>query len=48
MYKELNDLHLSISSLSLKEQRDQLNNAFKTWKGKLEQINDVCIIGIKI
>jgi len=48
MYKELNDLLLSISSLSLKEQRDRLDMAFGTWKGSLEQIDDVCIIGIRL
>lgn len=34
--------------LPLSEQKTQLDNLFLDWKGKLEQLDDVCIIGIKI
>jgi len=46
-YKQLNDLLISISSLSLIEQKDELENSFTNWKGDLEQVDDVCLIGIR-
>lgn len=30
------------------EQKDAIENAFNTWKGKNEQTDDVCIIGVRI
>jgi serine phosphatase RsbU (regulator of sigma subunit)/Tfp pilus assembly protein PilF len=47
-YKPLNDLLLSVNSLPLANQQDVLNNTFSEWKGDLEQVDDVLIIGIKI
>ena len=29
-------------------QKEGLNNAFESWKGNLEQVDDVCIIGIRL
>lgn len=39
---------LEISSDNLETQKSKLETAFTKWKGDLEQIDDVCIIGIKI
>ncbi|MCE3229590.1 MAG: protein serine/threonine phosphatase [Bacteroidetes bacterium] len=47
-YKSLNDLLLTISSLSLTEQKQKLETAFESWKGELEQVDDVCVIGIRL
>ncbi|MGZ3901450.1 MAG: PP2C family protein-serine/threonine phosphatase, partial [Bacteroidia bacterium] len=47
-YKQLNDLLLGLSPLSLNEQNQKLKHSFETWRGPLEQLDDVCIIGIKI
>ena len=47
-YKPLNDLLLRNSSLSLNEQSETLMKHFIEWKGSLEQVDDVCVIGIKI
>lgn len=47
-YKKFSDLLLTISNSSQKEQLNSLEQAFKEWKGNLEQVDDVCIIGIKI
>ncbi len=47
-YKPLNDLLSSISQKELDTQKDILNNTFESWKGSLEQVDDVCIMGIKI
>lgn len=45
---QLKELLLSIQSNSMDEQKELLNNAFENWKGSLDQIDDVCIIGVKI
>ncbi|MFN3341602.1 MAG: tetratricopeptide repeat protein [Flavobacteriales bacterium] len=34
--------------LSMQEQRDVLHTAFHTWKGDMEQIDDVCVIGVRV
>ena len=47
-YKQLNELLVSCSSLNLSEQVIFLNQKFVNWKGNLEQVDDVCIIGIKL
>ncbi len=41
-------LLLSIQEKTMEEQRDIIDQAFKDWKGNLEQIDDVCIIGVRI
>jgi serine phosphatase RsbU (regulator of sigma subunit) len=47
-YKKLEQLLLEISSLPLQQQSVMLGNAFNEWKGDLEQVDDVCIVGIKL
>ncbi len=47
MYKRFNDLLLEISSKPLNEQHDRLTAEFGSWKGDLEQIDDVCVIAVK-
>lgn len=46
--KMLNELLLKNSDLSLKEQKEKAENHFNVWKGDLEQVDDITIIGIKI
>ncbi|MCC6837421.1 MAG: SpoIIE family protein phosphatase, partial [Bacteroidia bacterium] len=46
-YKQLEELFRKISSESLNNQREKLETTFINWQGKLEQIDDVCIIGIR-
>jgi tetratricopeptide (TPR) repeat protein len=46
--KQLQELLLSISYLSMEEQKQKLNDIFDTWKGNLEQVDDVCLIGLRI
>jgi serine phosphatase RsbU (regulator of sigma subunit) len=41
-------LLLSVQSLSMKEQKETLDKAFCDWKGNLEQLDDVCVIGIRV
>jgi serine phosphatase RsbU (regulator of sigma subunit) len=47
-YKQLEELLLSNNNLALSEQSNLLNQKFESWKGNLEQVDDVCVIGVKI
>lgn len=47
-YKQLEELLLASSDSSIVEQKNQLDSAFMKWKGNLEQVDDICIIGIVI
>lgn len=47
-YKSLEQKLIAISQLSLPEQQEILNNNFNNWRGDLEQVDDVTIIGIRI
>ncbi|MDF1671907.1 MAG: tetratricopeptide repeat protein [Vicingaceae bacterium] len=47
-YKPLKEKLLSINSLPLLEQKELLYKEFSEWKGELEQIDDVCLVGIRI
>ncbi|MFT4601751.1 MAG: tetratricopeptide (TPR) repeat protein [Arenicella sp.] len=46
--KPLKRLLLEICELPLKEQHQQISDTFDEWKGDLEQVDDVCIIGVRI
>ena len=39
---------LSISHLPMEEQHQKIREVFSNWKGDIEQVDDVCVIGIKI
>ena len=41
-------LLLSIQEEPMDKQRDLINKAFEDWKGNLEQLDDVCVIGLSI
>ena len=47
-YKQFSDLLLKHKDLSQLEQSNIINTVFTKWKGDLEQVDDVCVIGIKI
>ena len=40
-------LLLSIKNLSMNEQRDFIKDTFEKWKGDIEQVDDVCVIGVR-
>ena len=48
MYKKFKNLLLSISSLPMKEQKQELINTFNQWKGLEEQTDDIVILALKI
>ena len=46
--KAFRELLLCIQDKSMEQQQTIINEAFETWKGNLEQIDDVCVIGFRI
>ena len=48
MAKRLKELLLTNHNLSMDEQRDVLEKIFKEWVGELEQVDDVCVIGVRL
>ena len=48
MVKKMREYVLSISNLPMKEQHDKIMDAFTNWKGEIEQVDDVCVIGVRI
>ena len=48
MYKQLENLLTSISNKPMQEQKALLEETFNQWKGDLEQVDDVCVIGVRI
>jgi hypothetical protein len=47
-YKNLKNLLLSIYYLPNRQQKEMLSNTFDKWKGDLEQVDDLLLIGLKI
>ena len=48
MVKKMREYVLSISHLPMQEQHQKLDEVFSDWKGDLEQVDDVCVIGVRI
>ncbi len=44
----MKELFLSIQTLSMMEQKGKIDSAFEDWKSELEQVDDVCIIGVRV
>lgn len=47
-YKRLENSLIEHCTLPLKEQKELLKQAFVDWKGSLEQVDDVCIVGVRV
>jgi serine phosphatase RsbU (regulator of sigma subunit) len=47
-YKQLSELLLSVAHLPMKDQKEKISFAFDNWKGNLEQVDDVTLVGIRI
>jgi tetratricopeptide (TPR) repeat protein len=45
---QLRDLLIEIQHLEMDHQREILEDTFEKWRGVMEQIDDVCIIGVRI
>jgi ligand-binding sensor domain-containing protein/serine phosphatase RsbU (regulator of sigma subunit) len=48
MYKQLKELLVEISQLPLTSQKEKLIEEFNNWKSDQEQVDDVCIIGVRV
>lgn len=48
MTKKLKEELMSIQYMSMKDQEAHLHDLLKKWKGDLEQVDDILVIGIKI
>ena len=47
-YTQLKELLISIQQFDLVKQEEIIKQKFVDWKGDLDQVDDVCLIGIKI
>jgi len=47
-YKPFKNLLISMSGKPMSEQKSEINGVFNDWKGDFEQIDDVCIIGVRV
>ncbi len=47
-YKQLQQLIIDNAQLAMDEQKNMLNQTFENWRGGLEQVDDILIIGIKV
>ncbi len=47
-YKQLQELLTANNTRSVSELKDILKNSFENWRGTLEQVDDVCVIGIEV
>ena len=48
MYKQLKELLISIAHLPMQEQKKTLITSLNNWKGDLEQVDDVTLIGVRV
>ncbi len=48
MHRHLKETLTELGALPLNDQKIQLENTFESWKGSLEQVDDVLVIGIKV
>jgi serine phosphatase RsbU (regulator of sigma subunit)/Tfp pilus assembly protein PilF len=48
MYKNMKKLLIQVHPLTMEKQKEFLINHFLEWRGALEQLDDVCIVGIRV
>ncbi|HCC31286.1 MAG TPA: histidine kinase, partial [Marinilabiliales bacterium] len=46
--KNFKELLLSIHKKPMAEQREILNKTFDEWRGEIEQIDDVVVVGVRV
>lgn len=46
--KRMKEVILSLHNLPMQEQKQSLNRFFDQWKGSLDQLDDVCVIGVQV
>jgi serine phosphatase RsbU (regulator of sigma subunit) len=48
MQKRFRDLLLRISGMEVREQRNAIQKELSRWQGSCEQVDDICIVGIRV
>ena len=48
MHKQLKELLIFISKEPMVNQKQILEETLNNWKGDLEQVDDVCVIGVRV
>jgi len=48
MRKRFKQLLIDNNAIAIEQQKELLENELNAWQGKLEQLDDICVIGIKI
>jgi serine phosphatase RsbU (regulator of sigma subunit) len=47
-YSQLKDILISVKHLPMEKQKQFIHGKLDEWRGELEQVDDVCIIGMKV
>ncbi|MCO6499711.1 MAG: SpoIIE family protein phosphatase [Vicingus serpentipes] len=47
-YSQFKETLITYSDKSIEEQEHQLEKLFEDWKGDLEQLDDVCVLGVRV
>ena len=47
-YKALQELLLSIQKMNMGDQKIVIAETFINWKGKLEQVDDILVMGVRV
>lgn len=47
-YNQFKSILVSLYKTAMSEQKEVLDNRITTWMGSLEQVDDICVIGVKI
>ena len=47
-YKQLEEILIVNANKNMSDQHEILSQQFAHWKGDLEQVDDVCVIGVKV
>ena len=48
MYKNFKQKIIEVANLPIEDQKEELQETFNKWKGGLPQLDDVCVIGLKV
>jgi hypothetical protein len=47
-YKPFKDLLVSVSGKTMKEQQEFMTRSFEEWKKNFDQVDDVCVVAVKL
>lgn len=47
-YKQLQEILLKNSMKTAQEQKSEIDNAFENWRGHIEQVDDILLIGLRV